>query len=77
MVPSGLHQLVNAREAMEIDFSSVTMASSGAAYLPPNLADKLNKLIPALVKLTEGVCNTTVFFYFSSCSSPPIRIWSL
>ncbi len=54
MVPSGLHQLANSKEMLEIDFSSVTTAASGAAYLPPHLADRVKKIIPALTRITEG-----------------------
>ncbi|KAJ3484237.1 hypothetical protein NLI96_g5759 [Meripilus lineatus] len=54
MVPSGLHQIANTKEVSEMDLSSVSVASSGAAYLPPLLADKVKKLLPTLTRLTEG-----------------------
>ncbi|KAF8687119.1 hypothetical protein AX14_003697 [Amanita brunnescens Koide BX004] len=53
-VPSVVHQLVHHPKASKTDFSSVIAIGSGAAYLPPDLKDKLNALAPAQTTFVEG-----------------------
>jgi len=52
MIPSVIHQLVTYLENHQADLSTLVVVGSGAAYLPPQLADKLTSLVP----------KTTVFF---------------
>jgi len=46
--------MVNHPDIEKADFSSVLAVSSGAAYLPPELADKLIKLVPKQAVFSEG-----------------------
>ncbi|KAF5317551.1 hypothetical protein D9619_013140 [Psilocybe cf. subviscida] len=54
LIPSVVHQLVHHPGIEKVDFSSVLHVNSGAAYLPPELADKLQSLIPAQAQFGEG-----------------------
>lgn len=54
-VPSVVHQLVHHPKASKTDFSSIIAIGSGAAYLPPDLKDKLNALAPAQTTFVEGM----------------------
>ncbi|TFK27568.1 amp dependent CoA ligase [Coprinopsis marcescibilis] len=54
LIPSIVHQLVHHPKIEQVDLSSVTQLGSGAAYLPPSLADKLSKLIAGNASFSEG-----------------------
>ncbi|KAF8157900.1 hypothetical protein B0H34DRAFT_706636 [Crassisporium funariophilum] len=54
LIPSVVHQLVNHPGIEKVDFSSVLLLGSGAAYLPPELGEKMAKLIPKEANFTEG-----------------------
>lgn len=54
LIPSVVHQLVNHPGIENVDFSSVQSVISGAAYLPPELGDKMAKLIPSKALFTVG-----------------------
>lgn len=54
LIPSVVHQLVHHPGVEKVDFSSVLGVNSGAAYLPPELADKMQSLIPAQALFGEG-----------------------
>ncbi|TDL17760.1 acetyl-CoA synthetase-like protein [Rickenella mellea] len=53
-VPSLIHQLVNSPKFKKADLSSIQSMLSGAAYLPPQLADKLTSLTNPAAILAEG-----------------------
>ncbi|KAG6845061.1 hypothetical protein H0H87_001123 [Tephrocybe sp. NHM501043] len=54
LIPSVVHQLVNHPGIEKVDFSSVQLMGSGAAYLPPELAAKLSSFTPRDSTFTEG-----------------------
>ncbi|KAI0785238.1 hypothetical protein C8Q75DRAFT_333646 [Abortiporus biennis] len=54
LIPSALHQMANSAEFSNADLSSVTVVSSGAAYLPPQLAERVVKKIPQISSVSEG-----------------------
>ncbi|GLB38764.1 putative AMP-binding enzyme C-terminal domain [Lyophyllum shimeji] len=54
LIPSVVHQLVNYPGIDKVDLSSIQSMGSGAAYLPPELAAKLQALIPQSANFTEG-----------------------
>lgn len=54
LIPSVVHQLVNHPGIENVDFSSVQLMGSGAAYLPPELGDKMVKLLPSESLFTVG-----------------------
>ncbi|KAJ3506882.1 hypothetical protein NLJ89_g6614 [Agrocybe chaxingu] len=54
LIPSVVHQIVNHPGIENVDFSSVLTMGSGAAYLPPELATRLEKLVPGETKFNEG-----------------------
>ena len=54
LVPSLVHQIVNHRDVHRYDLSSITTVGCGAAYLPPELGDKLLRLTPATLQIGEG-----------------------
>jgi len=54
LIPSVVHQLVNYPGIEKVDLSSVISAGSGAAYLPPELGEKLSKLLPREARFVEG-----------------------
>ncbi|KAH6912657.1 amp dependent CoA ligase [Coprinopsis sp. MPI-PUGE-AT-0042] len=54
LIPSVVHQLVHHPKISEVDFSSVNAMGSGAAYLPPELAEKISKLAPKEANFGEG-----------------------
>lgn len=68
LIPSVVHQLVHHPGIEKVDFSSVLAVGSGAAYLPPELADKLQSLIPAKAQFNEGKRFT---FTYSALSNRP------
>lgn len=54
LVPSVAHQLIQHPNTRNVDLSSIRSMSSGAAYLPPELENKLQKLFPEEALITEG-----------------------
>ncbi|KAJ7285272.1 hypothetical protein C8J57DRAFT_1291041 [Mycena rebaudengoi] len=54
LVPSMVHQLVNHPDIKAADLTSLVRVLCGAAYLPPELAGKMSKLLPEDSRLTEG-----------------------
>ncbi|KAG5729577.1 putative 4-coumarate--CoA ligase 1 [Termitomyces sp. T112] len=54
LIPSVVHQLVNYPGIEKADLSSVQSLGSGAAYLPPDIAQKLLDLAPAGATFVEG-----------------------
>ncbi|KDR83116.1 hypothetical protein GALMADRAFT_238939 [Galerina marginata CBS 339.88] len=54
LIPSVVHQLVHHPGIEKADFSSVLTMNSGAAYLPPELGDRMSKLVPGEAIFTEG-----------------------
>ncbi|KAF8349615.1 hypothetical protein F5887DRAFT_878405 [Amanita rubescens] len=54
LIPSTVHQLVHHPKTAKTDLSSVVALNSGAAYLSPELKDKLTALSPAKVRFAEG-----------------------
>ncbi|KAG2009620.1 AMP dependent CoA ligase [Coprinopsis cinerea AmutBmut pab1-1] len=54
LIPSIVHQLVHHPDIEKVDLSSVTSLGSGAAYLPPELAEKLSRLLPKQSHFSEG-----------------------
>ena len=54
-VPSIVHQLVHHPKISKAEFSSIIAINSGAAYLPPELKDKLYELAPAQTRFMEGM----------------------
>ncbi|KAG5652306.1 hypothetical protein H0H81_005456 [Sphagnurus paluster] len=54
LIPSVVHQLINYPGIEKVDLSSIQTMGSGAAYLPPEMGEKLSTLIPRDATLTEG-----------------------
>ncbi|KAG2123809.1 hypothetical protein DEU56DRAFT_828795 [Suillus clintonianus] len=54
LVPSLVHQLVHHPRFKTTDLSTIKGIGSGAAYLPPHLADQLCARFPEMDALTEG-----------------------
>ncbi|KIM41001.1 hypothetical protein M413DRAFT_19093 [Hebeloma cylindrosporum] len=54
LIPSVVHQLVNHPGIEKADFSSVLSMNSGAAYLPPELGEKMSSLMPKETIFSEG-----------------------
>ena len=54
LIPSVVHQMVNHPGIEKADLSSVQSVGSGAAYMPPELADKMAALIPKDAVFGEG-----------------------
>jgi acyl-CoA synthetase (AMP-forming)/AMP-acid ligase II len=54
LVPSIMHQLVNHPNIQNVDFSSVQVIASGAAYLPPDLAGKITSVAPQVTNVFQG-----------------------
>ncbi|KIL66830.1 hypothetical protein M378DRAFT_177655 [Amanita muscaria Koide BX008] len=54
LIPSIVHQLVHHPKFAKTDLSSVTSISSGAAYLPPDLAKKLSSYTPKEASMVDG-----------------------
>jgi acyl-CoA synthetase (AMP-forming)/AMP-acid ligase II len=54
LVPSIVHQIVEHPKSKHVDWSSVISAKSGAAYLSPELAEKMATLVPKDSSLSEG-----------------------
>ncbi|KAF8074103.1 hypothetical protein FPV67DRAFT_787638 [Lyophyllum atratum] len=54
LIPSVVHQLVNHPGIEKADLSSVQSMGSGAAYLPQELATKIQSLVPQTATFTEG-----------------------
>ena len=53
-VPPIIHQLSTSPRLATTDMSSVVAISSGAAYLPPSLAQKVSKQIGGGVRVVHG-----------------------
>jgi acyl-CoA synthetase (AMP-forming)/AMP-acid ligase II len=54
LVPSLVHQFVHHPRFKTADMSSVTMIGSGAAYLPPQLADQICARFKDVPRVSEG-----------------------
>ncbi|KAI0766417.1 acetyl-CoA synthetase-like protein [Trametes elegans] len=54
LTPPAVHQLVNHGRIREVDLSSVVFARSGAAHLPPELANALQALLKNAGPIGEG-----------------------
>ncbi|KAJ7094701.1 hypothetical protein B0H15DRAFT_775750 [Mycena belliarum] len=54
LIPSMVHQLVTHPDIKKTNLSSVTNVASGAAYLPPELAARMGRLLPAGSNLSQG-----------------------
>ncbi|KAL0961550.1 hypothetical protein HGRIS_006489 [Hohenbuehelia grisea] len=54
LIPSVVHQLVNYPGTPNADLSSVLVVNSGAAYLPPELSEKMTALTKRDVPVMEG-----------------------
>ncbi|PFH48608.1 hypothetical protein AMATHDRAFT_65004 [Amanita thiersii Skay4041] len=54
LVPSVVHQLLYHPKTPTTDFSSVMMATCGAAHLPAELGQRITALLPTEVVFTEG-----------------------
>lgn len=81
LIPSVVHQLVHYPGIDKVDFSSVQSMNSGAAYLPPELGDKLAKLVPDDAVFTVGQCfprihqySMLLHFYLGYGMSEAVRI---
>lgn len=64
LIPSVIHQLVNYPGISKANFATILGMSSGAAYLPPDLAQKMSNLVPGGVVFTEGACQCQQCFGF-------------
>ncbi|PFH48612.1 hypothetical protein AMATHDRAFT_49386 [Amanita thiersii Skay4041] len=53
-VPSIVHQVINHPKTPKTDFSSVSMIHCGAAYLPPELRERMTALVPPGTTFSEG-----------------------
>lgn len=54
LIPSVVHQLINHPGIENVDFSSVAVMRCGAAYLPPEMGQKLVSLAPKDASFLEG-----------------------
>lgn len=54
LIPSVVHQIVKHPKSKHVDWSSVISSNSGAAYLPPELAEKMATLVPKDSNFSEG-----------------------
>jgi acyl-CoA synthetase (AMP-forming)/AMP-acid ligase II len=54
LIPSVVHQMVNHPDIEKADFSGVLSLVSGAAYLPPEFAEKISSLMPRETVFGEG-----------------------
>jgi len=54
MVPSMAHQLATSPKLAKADLNGLLSVGSGAAYLPPELRERLSARIPGLVAFNEG-----------------------
>ncbi|KAF4577266.1 hypothetical protein EYR40_009365 [Pleurotus pulmonarius] len=54
LIPSVIHQIVNSPKSQKADWSSVMSINSGAAYLPPDLSEKVPKLLKKEIHVFEG-----------------------
>ena len=54
MVPSAIHQLVTSPLFSKTDLSTLVAVSSGAAYLPPELAKKFMRVVKSASTMLEG-----------------------
>ncbi|KAF8626752.1 hypothetical protein AX15_004705 [Amanita polypyramis BW_CC] len=54
LIPSVIHQLVHHPKTARTNMSSIISMSCGAAYLPPELGEKMAAFVPDKVKFAEG-----------------------
>ncbi|KAJ6553184.1 hypothetical protein B0H19DRAFT_1155868 [Mycena capillaripes] len=54
LIPSAIHQLVNHPDTKATDLSSVVSVSSGAAYLPPELATQMKAFLKTNTDIGQG-----------------------
>ncbi|KAJ7760882.1 hypothetical protein DFH07DRAFT_1021402, partial [Mycena maculata] len=54
LIPSAIHQLVNHPDIATADLSSVVAVTSGAAYLPPELASQLGRFLEKNPEIAQG-----------------------
>ncbi|CAL1713286.1 unnamed protein product [Somion occarium] len=54
LVPSMVHQLVHSGLLEKADLSSVDLISTGGAYMPPKVAERIQKLIRSTPRVMEG-----------------------
>ena len=76
LIPSIALQLVNHPTINKADLSSLSTIASGAAYLPPKLAEKLSKISPNETFMAEGkIAPRQVYKSILTC--PSYRLWAL
>lgn len=75
LIPSIIHQLVNAPEFQTTDFSSVVTVGSAAAYLPPQLNEKFISMLPKDVAMSEGQAILSIFSWLFSPPRIIVRLW--
>ncbi|ESK89209.1 4-coumarate- ligase [Moniliophthora roreri MCA 2997] len=68
LIPPVVHQLVNHPDVSKSHFQSLIAAGCGAAYLPPDLAEKFAKLSPIQMDFILGYGMTEVTF--NACYQP-------
>ncbi|KAK7030386.1 hypothetical protein VNI00_014130 [Paramarasmius palmivorus] len=68
LVPSAVHQLVNHPDVSPDHFKSLVGAGCGAAYMPPDLFQKFQKLVPVKIDFVHGYGQTEMTF--NSCAQP-------
>jgi acyl-CoA synthetase (AMP-forming)/AMP-acid ligase II len=54
LVPSVVHQLVNHPNIHNVNLNSVQVIGCGAAYLPPDLAERMKSITPKGTELSQG-----------------------
>jgi hypothetical protein len=57
-----VHALVTHPDIKSADLSSVIAVNSGAAYLPPELAARMGRLLQSSSEITQGVLYRLTFF---------------
>lgn len=60
LIPSAIHQIAHYKDIQKYDFSSVRTISCGAAYLPPQLSQKVAKIFSGSpTGVNEGTVNSS------------------
>ncbi|KAJ3966825.1 hypothetical protein EV361DRAFT_808367 [Lentinula raphanica] len=59
LIPSLVHQLINHPNISSVDLSSLKTAGSGAAYLPPPLAEKFRAIMPGAMVSEGGLSSSS------------------
>ena len=72
LVPSIIHQIVKHPKSKHVDWSSVISATSGAAYLPPELAEKMASLVPKDSNFSDGASRSRSKILYLICYR---RLW--